>query len=144
MRSSPPLQLALVLLGFLCLAWPLIRLTSASVPEQAAVVASPAEGNKLHTLVTVRYAHLPSRLVLKHGEQILLQLKPDSGAQAEAQLPFAKEGLELTLSAQWPEGTPDTAITVELEPDGLDVQSQTRWSTGGSLEEVLLFSGPKS
>jgi hypothetical protein len=140
MRSSPPLQLALVLLGFILLAWPLIRLTSA-LPRQVDEVQAPVKNEgKLHSLLRVRYAHAPSKISLKHGA---VELLPAGGYEAEVELPFPKEGLELILSAQWPDGTPDTALTVELEPDGMDAQSQTRWSAAAVVDEVILFSGPK-
>ena len=39
-----------------------------------------------------------------------------------------------------PENTPDTALTLEIEPDGLEARSETRWSSAGNLDEVITFS----
>jgi hypothetical protein len=52
---------------------------------------------------------------------------------------IGEDGDELWVSASWPSGTPDTALTVELEPDGLEQKSETRWSEAGELSEVLTF-----
>jgi hypothetical protein len=48
--------------------------------------------------------------------------------------------VDVFLSATWPDNTPDTALTLELEPDGLEARSETRWSSAGSLDEVITFS----
>ena len=47
---------------------------------------------------------------------------------------------QVNVSATWPGNTPDTALTLEFEPDGLESRSETRWSSGGSLDEVITFS----
>jgi hypothetical protein len=49
------------------------------------------------------------------------------------------EGNELVLEVKWPEGVGATAVTVELEPEGLDMRSETRWSDGGAISDVLTF-----
>jgi hypothetical protein len=145
MRSSPPLQLALVLLGFLALAWPLIRLTTA---RPTAYVEKPpvAAAASIHALLRLRYAHVPTQLqVLLGGRTLFTQLTPPPQGMIETavELPLTKDGLELRALAQWPAGTPDTALTVELEPDGLDAQSQTHWSTATALEATCLFLWPQ-
>jgi hypothetical protein len=48
--------------------------------------------------------------------------------------------VDVFLSATWPQNTPDTALTLEIEPDGLEARSETRWSAAGSLDEVITFS----
>lgn len=140
MRSSPPVQLAFVVLGFLVLAWPLIQLTSTRPTVVAAVVQTVAQAATTPCLLRVSYAHPPQSLSVRLGEKLLLSaVEPGGLSEIQAQLPLAKDGLELTLAAQWPAGTPRTALTVELEPDGLDASSQTRWSDTGEMNEVLLY-----
>jgi hypothetical protein len=143
MRSSPPVQLAFVVLGFLVLAWPLIQLTS-SGPAVAAQKVEQAEPQAATPcLLRVSYAHPPQSLSLKLGKRELLSTTGSGGlTEFQAELPLAKEGLELQVTAQWPAGTPRTALTVELEPDGLDAQSQTRWTDSGDMDELLLFLWP--
>jgi len=62
-----------------------------------------------------------------------------SPIEVTTDLSIAKDGIDLQLKAAWPTGTPDTAVTLDVEPDGLDSQSQTRWSVGPHLEEVIPF-----
>ena len=59
--------------------------------------------------------------------------------ESDAQFALPDSGLELLVSAIWPQGTQEAALTVEIEPDGREAISQTRWSSGGQLNEVLTF-----
>jgi hypothetical protein len=139
MRSSPPFQLALVLLGFIALAWPLIRLTSAD-RQISAVQVKATETKAVSALLRVSYAHEPQSLSVKLGEKTLLtEITAGGAAESTVELPLTQDGIELAVEAQWPAGTPNTALSLELEPDGLDAQSQTRWTGSGSLSEILPF-----
>lgn len=55
-------------------------------------------------------------------------------------LPLEDGSVTLTVSARWPEGTPDTPVTLELEPEGRPSSSATRWSFGPSLNDSYFFS----
>lgn len=104
------------------------------------------EGEHKHvevpTLVRLRYAHKPQKVTLSQGGRELLAVTQFDASPLElkAGLEISHDGNELILAATWPEGTPDTALTVELEPDGFETQSQTRWSSEAALEEVLTFT----
>jgi hypothetical protein len=52
---------------------------------------------------------------------------------------ISKAGDDLELTASWADGTPETALTLEIEPDGNEERSQTRWSSGTALNEILTF-----
>jgi hypothetical protein len=140
MRGSPPLQLALILIGFLLLGIPLVALTSGR-ETMPAPVAALTTSYSVPTLVRVRWAHRPTTLSLwVNGKPLLAPLDlalPMIEGQAELLLP--KEGIEIALKAEWPAGTPDTAVTLELEPDERDAQTQTRWSSTGKLAEIIPF-----
>ncbi len=142
MRGSPPVQLALLLAGFLLVAVPLMQLTNAKNvgPEAAIPGANEAQAATPATL-RVRFAHRPTELSIKHGDRNLLQGVDVSESPVEAGLEVVipKEGIEFQVSAKWPEGTPDTALTVDLEPDAMDTQSQTRWSVAGTMQETIVF-----
>lgn len=142
MRGSPPVQLALLLAGFILVAVPLMQLTSArDLPAQVAPAVVGAHEAKVPTTVRVRFAHKPVKLSLKLGAQELLAA-PDLSAspvETSTDLLLPKEGIELQVSATWPDGTPDTALSIDLEPDALDAQSQTRWSTASVLQETLVY-----
>lgn len=144
MRGSPPLHLILFAVGFALLAVPLAHLTFArpAAPEVQAVDEKP-ESVTTSTLVRIRFAHPPQSLSVKLGERELLTPQMLHGAKSvielQQDLTLGHDGIEFLVTAQWPAGTPDTALSVELEPDGLDAQSQTRWSSGGSLAEALAY-----
>lgn len=104
------------------------------------------EGEHKHvevpTLVRLRFAHRPLTVSLKEGD-VELAVKVDlatSPVEFQTELEVSHDGNELILQATWPEGTPETALTVELEPDGFDTRRETRWSSGNTLDEVLTFT----
>jgi hypothetical protein len=87
----------------------------------------------------VRYAHKPTTLSVKIADKEVIAEIAGSPIEVQTALPSVKDGVDVFLSATWAEGTPDTSITVELEPDSLASRSETRWSSAGSLDEVLTF-----
>ena len=143
MRGSPPLHLVLFALGFALLAVPLSRLTFARPTVIRDTSPVPADAPTVPTIVRIRVAHAPEALSLKlNGRELVVGGGTKLTAAAmelRENLAIPAEGLEFLLSAKWPTGTPDTALSIELEPDGLDAQSQTRWSTGAQIEDVITY-----
>jgi hypothetical protein len=142
MRGSPPLHLILFVIGFALLAVPLAQLTFARA-ERSATLPSQHAIDKTPIIVRMRFAHAPSSVSLKlDGIEVLPTSStqhPATRIEARAALPLPPEGIELSIAAKWPEGTPDTAVTIELEPDGLEAQSQTRWSRKHEMNDVLAY-----
>lgn len=139
MRGFPPIQIFLLVLAFVVLAIPLSILTGTTSPVKAAVVEKVVEEKGVKGLVRVRYAHRPVMLSVKIGEKEVIQGVEESPMEVDAPLPSTKDGVDVFVKATWAEGTPDTAVTVELEPDGLAARSETRWSSAASLDEVITF-----
>lgn len=105
--------------------------------------APPTDRSLIPTRILIRYAHQPTALSLRLGDVELIPQGaafPASSIELNAKLSGPADGVELTLAATWPQGTPSTVLTVELEPDGLETRSQTRWSTGPQLMEVIPFN----
>jgi hypothetical protein len=143
MRGSPPLHLVLFVVGFALLAVPLAQLTFAR-PARPAEAREEAPSADTPTVIRLRFAHVPSSVSLKlDGAELLGKssgpLSNRLRMETRGNLHIPSDGIELGIAAKWPQGTPDTAVTLELEPDGLDAQSQTRWSSGASLNEVLSY-----
>jgi hypothetical protein len=159
MRGFPPIQIFLLGLLFGLLSIPLVQLTGHAVSTHGgdavashsesssldstlkATLSSSIEGLKIPVLLRVRYAHKPLKISLKDAAEELL-IEPDLSAsplEVDSQLVVRKEGNELSLEATWPEGTPDTALTVEIEPDGREARRETVWSSGADLREILTF-----
>ncbi len=146
MRGFPPLQIFLLGLAFCLLAVPLAQLTG-NVSQVKATPAIAKAGDtplKVLVMIRLRYAHKPLLISLKQdGQELLLMLDfTSSPAEEQASVVISKTGSELELSATWPTGTPDTALTLEIEPDGLETRSETRWSSDSTLNEILTFIWP--
>lgn len=155
MRGSPMLHLLLLITAFVLLSVPLRHLTGVARAQQAVEGLTPSaavvegadthpEGEHLHQLpvrIRLRFAHPPQAMSLRVGDQELLTGVDltKSQVECEAKLELGHEGNEFVLEGQWPAGAPDTAVTVELEPDGLELRSETRWSEGGLVSDVLTF-----
>ena len=140
MRGSPPLHLVLFMVAFALLAIPLSHLTFAR-PESVVTTSQVQASEKTSTQLRFRFAHKPVSISVKlDGTELFSAKVPDkSTASVRNELTIPKEGLELVVTVAWPEGTPDTAFTMEVEPDGMDMQTQTHWSSGSHMEEFYTF-----
>ncbi len=138
MRGFPPIQIFLLVLTFIVLGIPLCQLTG-TVSHAKAAPAKVVESPSVKTLLRLRYAHKPATLSLKIADKELITGIAASPIELQTALPSPKDGVDVFLKATWAEGTPDTSITLELEPDGFASRNETRWSSGGSLDEVITF-----
>lgn len=139
MRGFPPIQIFLLCLAFIVLAVPMSHLTGNTSNAKVVKVAAK-EAKSVKALLRLRFAHKPATLSLKIADKELITTLDATPLELDAVLPSTKDGVDVFLSATWPENTPDTALTLELEPDGLEARSETRWSSAGSLDEVITFS----
>lgn len=139
MRGFPPIQIFLLCLMFGVIAVPLSHLTGETSHAKAVVTSSEA-ASSVNALLRLRFAHRPASLSLKVAELEAFSAVGDSPMEAEVSLSALDRGVDVFLVATWPEGTPDTVVTLEIEPDGLEVRSETRWSSSGGLDEVITFS----
>jgi len=139
MRGFPPIQIFLLCLAFIVLAVPLSHLTGNTSHAQIIAPATTAAPSA-KAFLRLRFAHPPTTLSLKIAEKELITAIDTSPHEFDAILPSLTNGVDVFLSATWPENTPDTALTLDIEPDGLAARSETRWSSGSSLDEVITFS----
>lgn len=145
MRGYPPFHILLVLVFAGIIAWPLLHLTGKEgarmhASENHEELAAPTEAAR-QIAVTVRVSHPPRSLKLFAGDRDLL-----AGASMAAgvvsldvEMPVTKDGLEWRLEGEWPEASPDAAVSVTVEPDGLEGLTETRWSGGALLESFLVY-----
>lgn len=144
MRGFPPVQIFLLVLAFALLAIPLSHLTGNVVvrPSEVDEPGAKAAAKEISAWVRLRWAHPPTRLSLMHDGAELLQ-KPDLTAgslEFKTRLKPGRNTEEWLVDATWPEGTPDTALTLEVQPDGRDTRQDTRWSSAGTLSDVITLS----
>jgi hypothetical protein len=139
MRGSPPIQLFLLVLAFGLAGVVLTSLTQYEV-KQGPKVPRKVERSKMK--LRLSWAGKLEKLSLKHEERELASGVDLSGDEAEIKVEaeVAKTGIELFLDAKWADGTPKTALSVEVEPDGYEARIQTRWSTDAAMNEVLVFT----
>jgi hypothetical protein len=146
MRGFPPFHLLICVIAFALFAIPLARLTFArpeTVGMKRTATAPKADADSIPTRILIRYAHQPKTLSLKYGDLELVPKEatfPASTIELKANFNRPSDGIEMTVAATWPQGTPDTALAIELEPDGLDSKAQTRWSTGLQVSEIISFN----
>lgn len=131
----------MLMLAFGALAVPLSQLTFAKPRAAAPARPQQAESQRVSTLIRLRYAHKPTHVALRIGDRELLPapVLESSPIEATVDLNIPHEGIEFILSAEWPAGTADTALTIELEPDGLETRTQTCWSDANQMTEVVSF-----
>lgn len=145
MRGFPPLHLLLLTLIFVIIGVPLYRLTSHAPAPSAPSSPPEAETSQIKAYLRLKYAHKPTSVRAMLGEKDLLKGMDLSTMESEPEVAITipHRGAELMLRAEWPAGTPNTALTLEIEPEGLDTKSETRWTAGTpELNEVLLFEWP--
>jgi hypothetical protein len=143
MRGFPPLHLILLTLIFAIIGIPLYRLTTAGPVTQRE--SEPVAGAKTAAYIRLKYAHRPTELTAKLGTEDLMKgvSLDENSLEKEVEISIPPDGFEIILSAKWPEGTPDTALTLEVEPAGLDSKKETRWTSGSpELNEVIVFDWP--
>ena len=152
MSGSPLKQFLLTLAGILLLGILLFSFTRPQkrTEEQLGNAQSSAHtpSGNISAFLTIKYAHKPSdlRISLKNAESDtpIYQGIPDGMSLEETidipQNMLEKNPLTIIVQATWQDGTPDTPISITLEPDGLQSRSSTHWSTGTSLHNTYLFS----
>lgn len=145
MRGFPPLHVLTFAIAFALLAVPLSQLTFARPDEMPAIAARVEKepSDKVPTFIRVRLAHVPTSLSLKvDGHELLPseQQKPDeTDLSLNAEISIPADGLEIFVTAAWPDGTPETALTLDLEPSEKENRSLTNWSSGNQLSAAYTF-----
>jgi len=140
MRGFPPIQILLLCLTFGALAVPLSHLTGENSHAKVKSSPSPEAASSVKALLRLRFAHQPTSLSLRVADQQDITEIAASPLEADVTLPALEHGVDVFVIATWPEGTPDTAVTLEIEPEGLEMRSETRWSSAGGLDEVITFT----
>lgn len=144
MLRSPLFQLALTLLAFAGLGVHLWNLTyGRELPAPAAaasLAATPCPKNSKVAVVSLYFVQAPLEVELSWGGQHKLV----SGAQLlepfELQGVEPEHGLELSVSARWPEtAAARQSLGVELGVEGHMPQLKSLWSSQHEMADVLQF-----
>ena len=137
LRQFFPTLGVVILLGFF-----LYNMTAPTTGSQEAEHSAPtAQTADVPTVITVRCAHRPEALSISCGGSLLWHAESRGMHDvAGCRLPLNNGSVTLTVSARWPENTPATPVTLDLEPEGKTTVSATRWSFGPSLNDSYSFS----
>lgn len=148
MRGFPLLNLLAALLICGAVILPLVyRATEASrvsrmVTETDQAAASPSASPAINTHLSLRFVHMPQKIVLSCNDQPLLTREAPGTLTLEEtiDLPIAESRAELQALITWPEGTPDTVVELKIEPDGIAGRTANIWSSGATADEIVTFS----
>ncbi len=149
MKSRPIPELLFILLLFGVAWFPLKRLTDAgaavslSAPSLRPPDAPGDAGKSVPVFLRIKSAHAPERCAvsLPGGEPLWTwdNTAAVTSIDARIDLPIRPGAvLDLAVRATWSGGTPETALTLTLEPDGIEGESVTVWARG-SFDDILTF-----
>jgi hypothetical protein len=135
MRGSPILRAALVFIALLSLAPVLWRLTRA----EARTVLQPEVQKRAKVEARLTFSIPAKRAVIQHlGKEVWSKATPSAEETFTCGIPWPKEGVELHVLVEWPEGTRTAAMRVRLTaPDGAE-HDLTVWGDA-SADDVLTF-----
>ena len=138
MEGRPWLRILLVLIGFSLLGFPVWSTTrpgDVAIPTKEKVAATE---RPLH--VEVSFAEPPASFVLEYLGSILCKgAAPQRDFSCDWKVAVPKEGVDLFVSARWPEGSPKTAVRVQVFRYENLLSDETFW-TEGSLAETVTVS----
>jgi hypothetical protein len=138
MRGSPILRAALVFVALLALAPALWRLTRADARTvQQPVVPMPVKNASVEGRLI--FSTPAKRAVIQHlGREVWSKAEPAAAENFTCEIPWPKEGVELHVTVEWPEGTRAAAMRLRLTaPDGTE-HDRSVWGDAAA-DEVLVF-----
>ena len=139
----PALTFGLTLIGVLLAGSPLLHLT-AKAPQRVAVSPAIQEAPSTELVFAkVQFTGTPTACTLRYEGQDLATMPVGSTSpwELELQLPRQKNW-ELEAEIHWPDGSPENAVSITLEPAQQEPRSDTRWTgeDGTLLHDLFIFS----
>src|SRR5437879_2464114 len=139
MKGSPLLRALLVVIALLAVLWPLRSLTSHHAKGPPSSPRTPAIESNVHLVLTS--TTFPFTFEISHlGKTIWKGEASESSVARDVQLIFPREGIDLLIDAKW-QREKQTAVKIDLTPEGGDTITKTLWGTT-EVNEVLTFSKP--
>jgi len=138
MRGSPILRAVIVFIALLSLAPVLWRLTQADARTvQPPATPKPAKNAKVEARLT--FSTPAKRAVIQHlGKDVWSKASPSAEESFTCEIPWPKEGVDLHVIVEWPEGTHSAAMRVRLTaPDGTE-HDRSVWGDAAA-DDVLTF-----
>jgi hypothetical protein len=139
MKGSPLLRALLVVIALLAVLWLLRSLTTHRAKEPPTSPQTPTTESSVHLVLTS--TTFPFTFDVSHlGKTIWKGEAVESGVARDVQMIFPPEGIDLLLDVKW-QGQKQTAVKIDLTPEGGDTITRTLWGTTG-VNDVLTFANP--
>jgi len=139
---SPRLVFTLALAGVLLAGAPLLWLTAPARHAPASQKAAPAK--RQAAFVSLKFTGKPVSATLRLEGSDLAAMPAGQGSPWELELPLPSDApaLELEAEVHWPEGSPENAATLTVEPVGREGRSDTQWTgaDGSLLHTIFSFA----
>lgn len=137
---APLLRCVLTVIGVLIAGIPLVYLTlpqNNDIRNQQVPPHTPQEQQTRRTFLSLRYTGTPTSGILRYEDSILGEIPEGAASPYEmyVELPHQMKAIDIEVELHWPEGAPENAVTLTLEPQGLPARTETQWT--GSLGELL-------
>lgn len=137
MEGRPWLRILLILIGFSLLGLPVWSITHSAAA--VAPVKAPAESVALPLRVEVTFVSPPTSFDLEYlGAPLLSGHAPERDFATDWKVAIPEEGVDLFVSAEWPAGTPATAVRVRVLRDGNSLADQTFWADESLAETITV------
>ena len=136
MTRSPLTSAAIALVPLAGLAWPLIEVIKPVEISQVSIEEPPIVGTAKSAYISLRSAHPYSSVEVTIGDSVCRIAADEDSKEILFTIPESGE-VTMKVSATWPQGTPETAILIELEPDHLLRQTFTLWGTETATREFI-------
>src|SRR4051812_19244248 len=123
MRGSPLIRALVAFLILLGLGFPLHRMLRADTEPAGVAVAPPPEkrAEAAKVQLQVNFTTPPSEFRVRSlGAEVWKATKPGEAIERELTLAFPKDGIELQVEADWPEGTRAAARVRLTDPEGVE------------------------
>lgn len=138
---SPRLVFSLALAGVLLAGAPLLWLTA---PARHAPAKKEAPAERQAAFVSLKFTGKPVSAALRLEGNGLADMPAGQGSPWELELPLPAGAptLELEAELHWPEGSPENAATLTVEPEGREGRSDTQWTgaDGSLLHSIFSFA----
>jgi hypothetical protein len=137
--KSPFLSTALAIIPLAAMALPLrliLREQSDKSPRIKELQEALSE-RLIPAILNIRSAHPFEKLTITADSKSWSLTHQDNFKQIT--IPLNEKGeLHLLNAVVWPPDTPESALFIELMPDGLETRSYTIWGIGEATEETTL------
>jgi len=136
MTRSPLTSTVIALVPLAALAWPLMEVVKPVKFSSLQVEEPPVVGTAKRASIDLRSAHPFTSVEVSIGDSVCKFSPEEDFKEILFSIPESGE-VTMKVEATWPEGTPETAILIELTPDHLPLKSFTLW---GTVEAAGIFN----